>query len=156
MINIGSCGSPQVLERGMWSLGKQNALVQLEHLQYLKLPALKIGAGSQSGNLSSWGTFLILNLVEPSLTDELTLKTGTGICGAPLFWAFQKCRPAALLRLQEGDKGPAALPVQRALFTLGQGTAPCYSKRGCSSSTCSLLMQLVPGQANDCSSDFLF
>ena len=31
------------------------------------------------------GLFMILNLAEPSLTDELTLKTGTGIYGAPIF-----------------------------------------------------------------------
>lgn len=66
---------------------------------------------------------MILSLAETSLTDELTLKTGTGIHGGALFRAFQKCCLAASLHLQEGDKGPAALPVPWPLFCLCLGEA---------------------------------
>lgn len=72
---------------------------------------------------------MILNLAERSLTDELTLKTGTGMWGSHEFGAVRKGQLAAVLRLQEGDKGPTqVLPLQWALFTRGRRAAPCYSR----------------------------
>lgn len=66
----------------------QNALVQLKHLQHLKLPALKMGAGTRVEISAPKG--LERFWISLSLGLWSTLEPGTGVHGAPLSRALQK------------------------------------------------------------------